>query len=142
MKTIKSIQILSTIFFFVFIANVNAQQLTEREQRKEANKVTKFTPEEIDEFQFRFQKGILNMNLPDAIEEEYVQIIVLYTVKLSRLDDLDMNYSSAEIRAELPKYINKVNTEVKSILTEAQYEKHLTNFNIIIDNIAFKLQEA
>jgi len=139
MNTIKSIIV---ALFFSLCFNISAQKLTENQKLKESNRVRVYSFEELDNIQMMFQEGMLEMELTNDLEEEYVNLIVAYTAKMSRLDDLDNAYTKEEINNYFLVYLDKIETQVKLILSIDQYKKHLMSFNIIKDSILLKLLEV
>ncbi len=131
----KLLYLLSFLSFFFS----NAQKQTDSEKLKDENRVRAYTFKEIDSIQLSFNDGLKDMKLTDEKEEEYVNIIVSYIAKMARLNDLDMKYTKDEMIERYYKYVGKLEKEVKSVLSEKQYEEHLKNFGTIEKSIEKRL---
>jgi hypothetical protein len=125
---------MKSIVVFLFLVSCffsNAQNQSVSDKVKDANRVRAYTFKEIDSIQLKFNEGLLDMKLSDDKEEEYVNIIVSYIAKMSRLNDLDMKYTKQEMSEKYYKYVGKLEKDVKSILTKKQYKEHIKNFGTI-----------
>ena len=139
MKTIKFINSISVILFLFISFNTSAQKLTQSQKIKENNTVRIYSFEEVDNIQMYFHEGLLKMGLTNELEEEYINVIVTYIGKVSRLDDLDKAYTKEEISNAFLVYVDKINTEAKLLLNENQYRIHLENFGAIERSISKRL---
>ena len=128
-------KLITTLACMILFFTSNAQIRTESEIEKDKNRVRAYSYEEMDSIQLRFGKGVKQMFLTDEKEEEYLNIISTYVVKMGRLNDADLNYSNKEMSDRYFKLKNKLETEVKSILTDEQYKKHQNNFGSIEKSI-------
>ena len=131
----KLFYLLSFLSFFFS----SAQKQTDSEKLKDENRVRAYTFKEIDSIQLGFNDGLKDMKLTDEEEEEYVNIIVSYIAKMARLNDLDMKYTKDEMIEKYYKYVGKLEKDVKSVLSEKQYEEHLKNFGTIEKSIEQRL---
>ena len=139
MKTIKFIKSITVILFLFFCFNANAQKLTQSQVIKENNTVRIYSFEEVDNIQMYFHEGLSKMELTNELEEEYINVIVTYIGKVSRLDDLDKAYTKEEISNAFLVYLDKINTEVKLLLNKNQYIIHQENFGAIERSISERL---
>ena len=78
------------------------------------------------------------MNLSEKEESNYYQTLVFYTYDMARLNDKDKGLSSEEIRTKLDELVNKMNSEMKSMLNTEQYIIHLETFNKVLSSIYHK----
>jgi hypothetical protein len=133
---------MKSIVVFLFLVSCffsNAQNQSVSDKVKDANRVRAYTFKEIDSIQLKFNEGLLDMKLSDDKEEEYVNVIVSYIAKMSRLNDLDMKYTKQEMSEKYYKYVGKLEKDVKSILTKKQYKEHIKNFGTIERSIEKRL---
>lgn len=125
----------------LFITNVNAQNLSEKQKEKEKNKVKIYTPDEYDNLQMEFHSGVETMNLSEERQEEYTAIVLKYVSKITRLNDKDQGNSNAEVKDKFSQNITKMNAEVKGILTEEEYIMHLENIHKVVYSVNTKLEK-
>lgn len=128
------------IFLFSFL-NSGAQQLTRKQQERENNKVEIYTSEEKDNLQMWFHEQVKDMNLSNEVDAQYFGILVNYTSSMMRLNDKDKDYTEEEIKTRFDRLVEKLNNDVKPILTEEQYKMHLENFGRIVRSAQAKLKK-
>ncbi len=100
-------------FSFISLLNINAQELTQKQLEYEKNKVQIFTVNERDNLLNWFSDRAKLMNLTEAKEDEYINILIFYFVKMGRLDDKDKGNSKEEIIQKLDVLIKKQDAEIK-----------------------------
>ncbi len=130
MKTIKS---LFSVIFILTLFNINAQ--SQKEIDREKNRVEIFSHQERANLQLHFYDKTIEMNLSEAVEEEYYRIILQSVYDIQRLDDKDKDFTSDEVRIELEKLVSKMNKKIKDVLSEEKYADHNNNFNDILKSI-------
>jgi len=111
-------RIFITLSLFACILVANGQKVSEEV------KVTIFTHEEKDNLQNWFQEELKRMDLSQEQESQYNSIVTYYTYKMSRLDDLDQDWTRKEFKEKLEEYQAKQDAELKQILTEGQFAIH------------------
>lgn len=100
-----------------------------KQQRRQAAKVdTVYTVEERANMGLWLNERINDMQLSQDVREEYDAIIFSRIYDMSRLNDKDKDYSDEEIQSKFDEVVDKMNMEVKVILTTDQYINHLENF--------------
>ncbi len=129
-------------FFLASFLNSNAQSLTQKQLEYEKNKVQIFTVKERDNLQIWFNEKVKLMNLSEAKEEEYNNILIFYLVKMGRLDDKDMGNSKEEILQKLDELLLKQEGEIKAILSKEEYEIHLKNYSKMLKSIRNRISET
>ena len=129
-------------FSFISLLNINAQELTQKQLEYEKNKVQIFTVNERDNLLNWFSDRAKLMNLTEAKEDEYINILIFYFVKMGRLDDKDKGNSKEEIIQKLDVLIKKQDAEIKEILTEEEYKMHLKNYGEFMQNIKKRIAET
>jgi hypothetical protein len=134
--------LLFTSFFLFSFVNLIAQNLTQKELEYEKNKVQIFTVKERDNLQIWFNEKVKLMNLSEAKEEEYNNILIFYLVKMGRLDDKDQGNSKEEILQKLDELLIKQDEEIKAILTNEEYEIHLNNYSKMLKSIRNRVSET
>ncbi|WP_339632668.1 hypothetical protein [Bizionia echini] len=118
---------------FLLVANMSiAQNKTEKDIELQESKVdTVYTVEERANIQRWFYERVNDMQLKPEVRDDYDRIINKYVFDMSRLNDTDKNYTREEIHDKFDEMVDKMNTELKSILTTDQYVNHLENFGEI-----------
>lgn len=110
---------------FSFGQNGKSQQ----QIRRQAAKIdTVYTVEERANMGMWLNERVNDMKLSDEVREEYDAIIFSRIYDMSRLNDADKDYSDDEIQTKFDEIVDKMNMDVKSILTTEQYINHLENF--------------
>lgn len=103
--------------------------MSEQQIRRQAAKVdTVYTVEERANMAGWLNERVNEMKLSNDIREQYDAIIFSRIYDMSRLNDKDKNYSNEELRTKFDEVVDKMNMEVKEILTTDQYINHLENF--------------
>lgn len=129
------------IICLLFFANVNAQNLTDKQIEREKNKVKIYTPDEYDNLQMEFHTGLEAMKLSEEKYDQYTYIILKYVSKISRLNDKDQDNTIDEQKVKFSDNISKMNEEVKDILTEKEYIMHLENIHTLVYSVNTRLDE-
>ena len=57
------------------------------------------------------------------------------TSNMARLDDKDKDFNAAERKVEFHKILKTMETKIKGILDDKQYELHLSNLNGILRSV-------
>jgi len=130
-------KIIYSILFCVCMTTYG--QKSTKQIEREKNKIdTLYTYKEKENLQIMFNNEVAKMRLSESKSADYFNIITGYGFDMRRLDDLDKGYSSDEIKVELNKIINKMNTEVKDLLNKRQYIIHLESMNKLLYSIYSK----
>lgn len=129
----KNITTLFIALFFIGINSIYSQnEKSEKQIRRQASKVdTVFTVEERSKIDVWFNNRVNEMNLTDEVREEYDTTVFSYVYEMSRLNDKDNNYSVDEMHVQFDKIVDRMNADVKQILTKDQYINFLENFGKI-----------
>jgi hypothetical protein len=130
----KQLKLLLIILFLSLYANSYGQK-SQKQIDLENNKVQIFSDEERANLQLHFYDKTKEMNLPEAVEEDYYRLLLHYVYEMQRLNDLDKDFTDNEVRVELEKLVTKMNTKIQPVLTEAYYQTHLNNFNDLLKSI-------
>jgi len=138
----KSKHLLCISFFLFSFVHIIAQNLTQKQLEYEKNKVQIFTVKERDNLQIWFNEKVKLMNLSEAKEEKYNNILIFYLVKMGRLDDKDMGNSKEEILQKLDELLLKQDKEIKAILSKEEYEIHLKNYSKMLKSIRNRISET
>ncbi|TYA54354.1 hypothetical protein [Formosa maritima] len=136
----KKIQALFIVTFLFSMSSAFSQDLnSEREIRRQAAKVdTVYTVQERANIEQWFYERVNEMHLSNDKREEYDTIVYSNIFEMSRLNDKDKDYSIDEIHVKFDAIVDKMNAELKQILTTEQYINHLENFNEIVRSIYHK----
>lgn len=130
----KHLKLLLTLLFLSLYVNSYGQK-SQKEIELENNKVQIFSDEERANLQLHFYDKTQEMNLSDAVEEEYYRLVLHYVYDIQRLNDKDKDFTDDEVKVELEKLVTKMNTKVQPVLTEENYQMHLNNFNDVLKSI-------
>lgn len=123
--------LLNVLFLIVFgtIMSYGQNGKSQKQIRREAAKVdTVYTVEERARMGSWLYDRVNEMGLSDDVREEYDAIVFSKIYDMTRLNDKDKNYSNEEIQNKFDEIVDKMNMEVKAILTTEQYINHLENF--------------
>ena len=124
------------IFILLITVNNTFAQKSQKEIRQQERKVdTMFTVQERSNLQLWFYDEIKKMNLSDEVEEEYYRIVLHYAFYMTRLDDKDKDFTTDERKNEFEKIVGNLNSKVKNVLSESDYEAHLSTFNQILKSV-------
>jgi predicted RNA-binding protein Jag len=130
----KHLKLLLTILFLSLYVNSYGQK-SQKQIDLEKNKVQIFSDEERANLQLHFYDKTQEMNLSEAVEEEYYRLLLHYVYDIQRLNDKDKDFTNDEVKVELEKLVTKMNTKIQPVLSEAHYQTHLNNFNDILKSI-------
>jgi hypothetical protein len=127
-------------FLVVLYTSASFSQVNKQKQiQREKDKVTIFTPEERSNLQLWFYDQTQLMGLTEETNIEYERIFYTYIYQMSRLNDKDKDYSDEEINDLFEQLVDKMNVEMKQLLTREQYIQHLENFGEIVRRAYRKL---
>lgn len=107
-------------------------QKSQKQIELEENKVYIFTDEERANIQYQFYEKTQKMGMSDELEAEYSRILIYHFYDMTRLDDKDQGNTEQEVKIKLKGLVNKMNSEIKPILSDKQYNMHLSNFNAVL----------
>ncbi len=130
----KHLKLLLIILFLSLYVNSYGQK-SQKQIDREKNRVEIFSDQERANLQLHFYDKTQEMNLSEDVEEEYYRLLLHYVYDIQRLDDKDMALTDDEIKVELEKIVPKMNSKIKPVLSEADYQTHLNNFNDILKSI-------
>ncbi len=130
----KHLKLLLTILFLSLYVTSYGQK-SQKQIDREKNNVDIFTSDERANLQLHFYDKTKEMDLSEALEEEYYRLILHYVYDMARLDDKDKDFTNDEIKVEFEKLVTKMNSKIQKILTEDLYQKHLSNFNDLLESI-------
>lgn len=117
------------VFFFGTLFTFAQNGKSEKQIRREAAKVdTVYTVEERARMNRWLYDRVNEMGLSDTVREQYDAIVFSHIFDMTRLNDKDKDYTDAEIQIKFDEIVDKMNLEVKAILTTEQYINHLENF--------------
>ncbi|GGZ80030.1 hypothetical protein [Algibacter mikhailovii] len=125
----------------LLVANIGAQNLTEKQKEREKNKVKIYTPDEYDNLQIAFREGVDAMKLSEDKLEQYDAIVLKYVSKMVRLNDKDQGNSPEEVKIKFSENIDQMNAEVKEMLSPKEYVMHLENIHKIVYSVNTRLEK-
>ncbi|WP_053991095.1 hypothetical protein [Mangrovimonas sp. TPBH4] len=124
------------IFALGGMLSMTAQEtLTPKEKERMANKVEVFTPDEKDNIQMWFYEQTNKMGLDEKTRNTYAAILSDHIYDVGRLNDKDKDYTYDEILERIDSLSKATHTKVQPLLTERQYQQHLANYNVVIEDL-------
>lgn len=125
----KKFPILLLFVLVCVFSSYGQNTMSEQQIRRQAAKVdTVYTVDERANMAGWLNERVNEMKLSDDVREEYDAIIFSKIYDMSRLNDKDKDYSDEELQTKFDDIVDKMNMEVKEILTTDQYINHLENF--------------
>ena len=121
----KSIYISVILVVFAFMGVKGQESAMTSKELKEKNKVEIYSDIEKSNFQVWFNEESKRFIPNQELRDEYYAIVLYYTVKMKRLNDLDKGLEEKGIYPAYLKLQKKSNKEVKQILNDTQYHKHI-----------------
>ena len=125
----------------LLVANIGAQNLTEKQKEREKNKVKIYRPDVYDNLQIAFREGVDAMKLSEDKLEQYDAIVLKYVSKMVRLNDKDQGNSPEEVKIKFSENIDQMNAEVKEMLSPKEYVMHLENIHKIVYSVNTRLEK-
>ena len=130
----KYLKLLLTLLFLSLYLNSYGQK-SQKQIDREKNRVEIFSDQERANLQLHFYDKTQEMNLSEDVEEEYYRLLLHYVYDIQRLNDKDKGLTNAEIKVDLEKLVTKMNSKIRPVLEEADYQTHLNNFNDLLKSI-------
>ena len=130
----KHLKFLFTILALSLFATIYGQQ-TQKELEREKNKVQIFSDEERANLQLHFYDKTKEMNFSEDVEDDYYRLLLHYVYDMQRLNDKDKGNSDEEVKVQLEKIVSTMNSKIQAVLSQDQYQKHLTNFNDVLESV-------
>ncbi|WP_250432424.1 hypothetical protein [Hanstruepera flava] len=125
----KKIRVIFLIAFMCMLTTYGQNTMSEQQIRRQAAKVdTVYTVEERANMGVWFNDRVNDMQLTADVREEYDAIIFSRIYDMTRINDKDKDYTDKEMQKKFDDIVDKMNMEVKKILTTEQYINHLENF--------------
>ncbi len=128
-------KIILTVFALLSFASLNAQTQKEKLEERQKNKVEIFTSDENDNLQFFVDEQVEKMKLSENLRDDYYMILGYHTNKMGRLDDKDAQLSEKEVKNKFQAMIQKLDKDMKEILTEDQFNIHQESFSKIVTSV-------
>jgi hypothetical protein len=141
-QIMKKIRLLIALMCLVSSFSVNAQKLTPKQLEREKNKVEIYTSEERDNLQMAFYKHVKEMNLSEENEEEYYAVFLYYLMKMNRLNDKDKGLSEAQVKEQFQENIDKMNSEIVSLLNDEQKVMHQEYIDKFVYSVNTRLEKV
>ena len=97
-----------------------------------------YSSEENKYIQKWFEEEVVEMGLTKEIEVKYFSVLKKHTKRMTLFGDSNKDLKKEEFKKGLYEVVDQMNLELKSLLTENQYEQHLRIFKIILWNISLR----
>ncbi|HLV39377.1 hypothetical protein [Xanthomarina sp.] len=136
----KKLQFLLLAGFLLSAGSAFSQNMkSEKELKRQAAKIdTVYTVQERANIEQWFNDRVNEMHLSKEKREDYDTIVYSHIYEMSRLNDLDKDYTIDEIHVRFDGIVDDMNAELKALLTNEQYINHLENFGQIVRSIYHK----
>lgn len=121
--------ILLNIFLLVGQISVAQQPVVEYVNNE---KEQIFTSKDKDYLQYWHYEQILKMDLTDEGRDGYLSLLNYYTYKMSRLGLARYGYTDAERKEKFDELVDKLNADMKDLLSPKDYKIHEESFKKII----------
>lgn len=96
-----------------------------------------FTSKDKDFMQLWHYDQVLKMDLSEAGRDTYFSVLNTYTYKMSKLGLVKYQYTDSERKLEFDKLVDKLDSNMKNILSLGNYIIHCESFNKI-EQIIYK----
>lgn len=90
---------------------------------------------ERDSLQLWFYDRATVMGVEGKKRDEFYNIILYHTFKMTRLENRDKGFTSQEIRVRFEKLLQKQHSEVKEILDSKQYNYYLDTYDRLLKGV-------
>lgn len=126
----KSLKLIASTLLLLFSHFFMHSQEKEKMKERMENKVdTLYTMDERSNIHLWIYNKVQKMNLSDEKEDAYFNIFYADLYKASRLNDKDQDFTPEERKIKFEKIISQMNSKLKEILTEEQYNYHIDYFS-------------
>lgn len=131
----KQMKLMIVLAFITLYCNGYCQEIEQEKKIEESKETSIYTPEQEEYMEKWFEDNISKMNFSDEEKSEYNRVLLSYTSKMGQPNKNENNYSDKELKQELNKIVDKMNSEMKIMLTKEQYKMHVDNFKLILWNV-------
>lgn len=121
------------LFLSLSIGLSNVSYAQSNDEKQQAGSL--FESTEKDSMQIWFYNRATAMGLKDEKREEYYNIILYHTFKMTRLENKEKGYTQQEVRAKFEALVKKQHSEIKAILDKKQYAYYLDIYNKILKSV-------
>ena len=90
-----------------------------------------FTSKDKDYLQYWHYEQILKMDMTEDGRDGYLSLLNYYTYKMSRLGLAKYNYTDSERKTKFDELVNKLNADMRDLLSPSDYKIHEESFKKI-----------
>ncbi|MGY0392678.1 hypothetical protein ACW5R3_09010 [Bizionia sp. KMM 8389] len=119
------------LFLMVFSTGFSQSRSVKDAELQEAKVDTVYSVQERANIQRWFYERVNEMKLKPEVRDDYDRIVNNYVFQMGRLNDSDHDFTRDEIHEKFNALVDRMNNEIKPILTSDQYINHLENFGQI-----------
>ncbi len=132
-------KLLRCFFFLIFLlaANPIIAQSSETENTQPSPIFTEAESEYIDQW---FTEFVQEMNLTDEVAMQYQDITNRYSAKMEMIGKDNPDITKTEVRVQFDTLMQEQHQEVKSILTDEQYEMYYDTMKKVVWSINQRLK--
>lgn len=131
MKMKSLYHILVIIFLSGGLSNSGYSQTSQDNQKP----VTIFKSTERDSMQIWFYNRATVMGLKGEERDEFYNIILYHTFKMTHLEKKDKGYTPQQVRSKFEELLQKQHTEIKAILDEKQYSYYIDTYDRLLKGV-------
>ncbi|SDX43437.1 hypothetical protein SAMN05444411_105173 [Lutibacter oricola] len=133
MKYLVLLTVLCIINTTVYAQHQNKDSIKIKENKKKI-----YSNEEDNYIKEWFNSEIESMELSEKVKLEYYDILLKYTDSMSQYGKENKVFNKEEVKTGLNTIVDKMNSKLKPLLTESQYQQHVNNFKTILWNISLR----
>ncbi|MFS4491655.1 hypothetical protein [Maribacter sp. 2308TA10-17] len=126
---------LSLFFIFASVSLASSDFMYAQTPEGKQEPENLFISKEKDSMQIWFYNRATAMGLKGEDREEYYNIILYHTFKMTRLEKKDKGYTPEEVRSKFDALVQKQHAEIKAILDEKQYAVYLDTYDKILKGV-------
>jgi len=125
---------------FLFISNYSIAQ-NNTEAKNEQQQSVLFTEAESDYIDQWFSEFVKEMELSEEIAYKYQDITNGYSSKMDEIGKDNPNIAKSEVSEQFNNLIESQHLEIKSILTDTQYQMYYDNMQKVVWSINQRLRQ-
>jgi len=131
----KQLKLFILLAFLVINFKGYCQEVKGEKKIEEKNEASIYTQEQEEYMEKWFADISSEMDLYYEQRLEYNKILIYYTSKMGQLSENENKYSEIELKQELNKLVVEMNSEMATVLSKKNYEKHVDSFELVLWNV-------
>ncbi|MCW5515685.1 hypothetical protein [Muriicola sp. Z0-33] len=123
------------ILIFIFFLGGLSNSIYSQTSQDNKKPVDIFKSTERDSLQIWFYNRATVMGLKGEERDEFYNIILYHTFKMTSLEKKDKGYTPIQVRSKFEELLQKQHSEIKAILDEKQYSYYLDTYNKLLKGV-------